>query len=334
MRRWNATVLGLDLLLALACGAAAMETGSRQETIMTMPVAITVWADNPAACERALQLGFDEFKRVEQVFSAYRQGSAVNEMNQFAGRRPVQVSDEVLRVLQWARSISERTDGAFDITVAGFAWEYGFGQGDHRVPTQSRLNEIQKLVNYRHVMVYPDDKAVLFKRDGVQLDLGGLAKSYALNTVREVLKRAKVRAALVNAGGDVVVVNGKPEGGPWSVGIRHPRDAKRLLAAIPLSRGKVLSSGDYERFFEKDGTRYHHIFDSQTGKPVDYSIAATLLLPEKPKIDLPSVTLMLLTPEKAVTLVETIPGAECLIVDKDNKVWLSKGWKDTVKIER
>lgn len=322
--------LTVVLILAFAATAGA-EKLERREKVMSMPVTVTVWASDAAAGERALNLAFDEFKRIEGVFSAYRQGSEVSRINQNAGRSPVRVSGEMIRTLQWARRISELTRGGFDVTVASYAWEYGFGQGDYRVPTQARLDQVKKLVNYKYVMLYPEENTVLFKRDGVQIDLGGIAKSHALNTVRQTLRRAKVQAALINAGGDVTVVGSKPGGGPWQVGVRHPRDPNRMLAVVPLAAGKILSSGDYERFFIKEEARYHHIFNPATGKPENLSLAATLSLPEKPSVDLPSVALMLLPPDQAVKLVESIPGAECLIVDKDKKVWLSRGWKNTVK---
>lgn len=335
MRSFTNVALGLTvavLLMAAAASAAEPLKLERVEHHMGMPVTMTAWAADEATAEAALQAGFKEFQRIESVFSAYRQGSEVNQLNQNAGRRPVTVSDEVLRVLAWARRISELTNGVFDVTVGGFEWEYGFGQGDYRVPNVGRLDALKRVVNYRYIMVFPEDRTVVFKRDGVQLDLGGIAKTHALNTIRAVLVRSGVTAALVNAGGDVTVVGDRPGGGPWQVGIRHPRDPQRLLTVVPLVRGKVLTSGDYERFFEQDGTRYHHILDASTGKPAGYSMAATLLLPEQPKTDLPSVVLLLVPPEQALKYVAAIPGAECLIVDREGKVWMSPGWQKTLKV--
>ncbi len=322
---------GMLLMSTVVVGAESVKQ-TRAEKIMGMPVEITVWAQDATACARALDQGMNEFRRVEQVFSFYRQGSQVNEINQYASRRPVVVEAEVMSVLQWSQKISELSQGAFDVTVASFAWEYGFGQGEARIPLPTRIEQIKTYVGYKYIILIPADKTVLFKRDGVQLDLGGIAKSHALNTVRQVLGKTKIQAAMINAGGDVALVGTKPEGGPWVVGVKHPRDLKRLLTAVEVDKGKVLSSGDYERFFEKEGTRYHHIIDPKTGRPSTHAIAATLWLPEKPKVDLPSVTLMLLPPEKALALVETIPGAEALIVDADKKVWMTPGWKNKLKI--
>lgn len=324
-------VLFLGLCFSWAAGAQVQL--SREEKLMSMPVSIQVWAQDTTACSRALDQGFEELRRIEQVFSAYRQGSLVNELNQFAARRPVVVSDEFIQVLEWSREISELTQGAFDITVASLEWEYGFGHDDYRVPSSLRWDQIKNRVKYGNVMIDRKDRTVLFKREGVQIDLGGIAKSHALNRVREVLRRAGVRAALVNLGGDVTVVNRKPGGEVWQVGVRHPRKPGRLLTAVPLETGKVLSSGDYQRYFEKDGKRYHHILDVKTGRPAAYSLAATLLLPENPKIDLPSVVLMLLPPDQALALVAAIPNAEALIVDAEQKIWLTPGWKEKLKIE-
>lgn len=339
MRSFAKVALGLAaavLLTATSASAFALEPVKldRQEAHLGTSVTLTAWAVDEATAAAALQAGFDEVRRVESVFSAYRQGSAVSQLNQYAGRRPVTVSDEVLRVLAWARQISELTDGAFDVTVGGFEWVYGFGQGDYRVPNAGRLDALRRLVNYKYVMLFPEDRTVVFKRDGVQIDLGGIAKTHALNTVREVLARSGVAAALVNLGGDVTVVGDRPGGAPWQVGIRHPRDPQRLLTVVPLVRGKLLTSGDYERSFVENETRYHHILDAHTGRPVMFSIAATLSLPERPGTDLPSVVLMLVPPEQALKWVAAIPGAECLIVDREGKVWLSPGWQGKLQIVR
>ncbi len=337
MRSFTNVALGFTVavfLTASAATAAGPVKLDRQEAHLGTSVTLTAWAVDEATAAAALQAGFDEVQRVESVFSAYRQGSAVSQLNQNAGRRPVTVSDEVLRVLAWARRISELTDGAFDVTVGGFEWVYGFGQGDYRVPDAGRLDALKRLVNYKYVMLFPEDRTVVFKRDGVQIDRGGIAQTHALNTVREVLARSGVAAALVNLGGDVTVVGDRPGGGPWQVGIRHPRDPQRLLTVVPLVRGKILTSGDYERSFVENETRYHHILDADTGKPAGYSVAATLLLPEKPKTDLPSVVLMLVPPEQALKYVAAIPGAECLIADREGKVWLSPGWQEKLQIVR
>jgi thiamine biosynthesis lipoprotein len=324
-------IAGMCLLASTAVGAEGQKA-VRADKVMGMPVEITVWATDATACARALDLGFAELYRIEQLFSVYRLGSQVNEINQFASRRPVVVSPEVMGVLQWAQKISGISNGAFDITVAGYAWEYGFGQGDYRVPTNARLEQIKAWVGYKNVMLIPADKTVLFKHDGVQIDLGGIAKSHALNTVRGVLKKAGVQAAMINAGGDVAFVNTKPEGGAWRVGVKNPRDPRQLLTVVDVFGGKVLSSGDYERFFEQDGVRYHHIIDAATGKPSQYAMAATLWLPENSQVDLPSVTLMLMPPDKALALVQAIPGAEALIVDAEKKAWMTPGWNNKLKI--
>ncbi len=334
MQAWGYPLLALagGLWLAAGAHAAGPVELERAENKMGTLVTITVWAQDRTACAQALDAGFAEVTRIERKFSVYRQGSAVSEINQYASRRPVAVDDEVIRLLQWARRISEATDGAFDITVGAYTWEYGFGQATQHVPPFPRLEQLKRVVNYRYVVVIPEDRTVLLKRDGVQIDLGGIAKSYALNRVRAVLRASGVQAALVNAGGDVTVIGSKPGGGPWLVGVRHPRNPGHLLTVIPIRAGKVLSSGDYERFFLHEGKRYSHILDPRSGQPVSFSMAATLFLPERPKLDLPSVALMLLPPEKALRLVESIPGADCLIVDAGGKIWLTPRWQKKLKI--
>jgi thiamine biosynthesis lipoprotein len=306
---------------------------SRTSEVLGTPAEITVWAADATAAARALDQGFGELQRVEQVFSMVRQGSSINEINQFASRRPVEVSAEMISVLQWAGKISEATQGAFDITTAAYAWEYGFGQGEFHVPTRERLEDVKLRVGYKNVVLYPQDKTVVFKHDGVQIDLGEIARSYALNSVKSVLKKINVAAARIRLGSGITWVNANPQGGLWSVGIQHPRDAHKLLATAEISGGKVLCSGDYERFFTHEGVRYTTILEPATGSPAPYSMAATLWLPDNPKLDLPSEALLLQPPAKALALVQSIPGAEALIVDAQKNIWLTPGWKEKLKIQ-
>ena len=236
-------------------------------------------------------------------------------------------------MLQWAGKISEATQGAFDITTAAYAWEYGFGQGEFHVPTRERLEKIKTYVGYKNVILYPRDKTVVFKRDGVQIDLGEIARSHALNAVKTALQKAGVLAARIQIGGGVVFLNANPEGANWNVGLIHPRAPQKLLATLEIPGGKVMTSGDYERFFLQNGVRYHAVMAAATGQPAAYAMAAVLWLPENPALDLPSEALLLLPPDRALALVRTIPGAQALIVDAQKNIWETPGWKDKFKIQ-
>lgn len=321
------------LLLPAASVWAGYFQASRVDQAMGYPLGLTVWASDATAAARAADLGMAEVKRVEQVFSMVRQGSFINEINQFANSRPVEVSPEVISVLQGAEKISLATQGAFDITTAAFAWEYGFGQGEFHVPTPESLEAIKPQVGYKNIILYPLDKTVLFKRDGVQIDLGEIARTHALNSARALLQKAGVLSARISLGNNVTWVGANPAGGLWSVGVPDPRAPGKWLATAAVAGGKILSSGDYEHFFWQNGVRYHSILDPATGKPETFAMAATLWLPENPRLDLPSQALLLMPPEKALALVQTIPGAEALIVDEQKNVWMTPGWKNKLKIQ-
>lgn len=294
---------------------------------------ITVWATDATAAARALDLGWGELRRVEQVFSMVRQGSAVNEINQFAASRPVEISPEVVGVLQWAGNIYRATQGAYDITSAAFAWEYGFGQGEFRVPAPERLEAVKAFVGYKKIMLYPRDKTVMFKRAGMQLDFGEIARSHALNSVKACLVKLGISAARIRVGRSITWLGANPAGAFWSEGVPHPRDARKWLTMLEVPGGKVLSSGDNERFFLQADVRYHAVLDPATGKPETNALAATLWLPEKGKLDLPSEALLLMPPAQAMALVRTIPGAEALIVDAQKNIWMTPGWKGKLKIQ-
>jgi thiamine biosynthesis lipoprotein len=298
---------------------------------LEVSVTMAVWARDVTICAEAIQAGFAEIDRIENVFSTYRQGSVINQLNQFAAIKPITVSEEVIELLQWAGQISEKTRGAYDITIAAFKWQYGFGQGDYRVPNFLRLDQIKPVVNYKYIVLDQKAKKVMFKRLGVQIDPGDLLINYALNRVRMILKKHKVQAARVDMGGNIAVIGRRPDNRPWKVAIQNPRDSKRILVKIPWIKGKILQAGDYQRYFIRKGRRYHPILDSRTGAPQNHSMSAVLLLPEDPKIDLPASVLMQVPPKEALGLTGTIPHSECLIVDRERKIWLSPGWKKIVK---
>ena len=326
-RSW---ILILAALVSLAPAGHAQEawvSATRSFAFNGLPVKVTVWAKDQSGARQALAAAAKEANRLHQQYSPLRLGSVVSRLNQTTGEQPVTVDAETLRLLQWALRLAEETQGSLDLTTTAFKWQYGYGQEDYHVPTDLRLDQVKTLVSHAFVELYPKERIVLFKRQGVQIDLDEVLKNYALTRLRQAARDGgKAFAGRIDLGPNVAVWGRPPGAQAWSVGIPDPAARGRVLAVLPPTQGRLLSAGAYESYFEQDGRRFHPYLDAKTGKPAHYSLGGTLLLPDQPKLDLPAAALMLMTPEQAVALVERIPGAECLIKDAEGKTWLSKGW--------
>jgi thiamine biosynthesis lipoprotein len=283
-------------------------------------VQIVVEAPDDKMLAESIEAAFREMNRLSDMMNHYDPGSVVSEINRQAGRRPVNVPRELMEVLVAARRVSERSGGAFDITVGALkGWR--FSPEDPAMPAAGEIAAVLPLINYRDVILDRENGTVLLRRAGMRIDLGGIAKLYILNAGMQVLKRLGVGRAMINGGGDVVVT-GTRGGRPWRIGIRHPRREGELLATVELAQGWVVTSGDYERYFIRDGRRYHHILDPRTGyPPVAGPQQVTLVGEELVNLNGFSSAIMVLGRERGRTLLGRLQGVEGLIVGADGRVW-------------
>lgn len=278
----------------------------------------------------AVSASYSEMDRLIKILSHYDPDSVVSEVNRQAGIRPVATPPELMEVLKMARRVSERSGGAFDITIGGLkGWR--FDPQQPRMPSSEEIRAQLPRVDYRRVRLDEDAGQVFLERPGMRLDLGGIAKLYILDAGMKTLMRHGIRRALVNGGGDVLVL-GRPGERPWRIGIRHPRREGELLGVIELERGLVVSSGDYERYFILDGKRYHHILDPRTGHPTEGLQHVTLVAETLEAVNGYSAAIMVLGPEQGRILIETTPGLEGLLVLSDGSLWVSPGLRPVLEL--
>ena len=323
-------IAGLAVFFALAArrGAAGGKPLTYSELLMDTGVELQVFSGAREG-ERVKEALFDEMKRLEQLLSYRDSESEVAAINRAAGKKPVAVSPETAAVIREALAYAEISGGAFDPTIAPLLEAWGFQEGDYRVPGPEELQEAAGMVDYR--LVEAGEKAVRLARPGMALDLGGIAKGYIVDRGLDLLERRGVSHALINAGGDVGILGPKADGSPWRVGVKHPRNGT-LLAVIPWDkRGAIVTSGDYERFFEKDGSRYHHILDPQTGEPAPALTSVTVVAPTAVQADALSTAVFVLGPERGLALVEELPGVEALLVDPQFALLVSSGLRGLVE---
>ncbi len=257
---------------------------------------------------------------IESHASRFVATSDVSAINRNAGTAPVRVHDDVLFMLQKALEYGSLTGGEFDVTVGPLARLWGFYDQKYRVPSQSEIDSVLPLVDYRNVTVDPAAKTVMLTRKGMDIDLGGIAKGYAVQCMYELLRDRGVRSALINFGGAVGALGRRSDGRKWVIGIRHPRVEGELAGELQVEDAFVSSSGDYERYFIRDGRRYCHIFDPKTGRQPGEAISTTIVGPDSTADDVLSTAVFVLGPRRGLELVEGMAGFQALVVEPTGTV--------------
>jgi thiamine biosynthesis lipoprotein len=290
--------------------------------IMGTRIFVELWAEDPAEGEAAIDAVMDEMRHIDDSMSTYKPTSEVSRVNALAARRPVRISKELFGLLATALEYSRITEGAFDITYASVGYLYNFRA--RKRPTEEQIKAALPAVNYRHVLLDRKTSTVRFTQAGVRIDLGGIAKGYAVDQGIEVLLARGYRHALVNAGGDSRVI-GDRQGRPWMVGIRHPDHPDQVITRIPLVDAAFSTSGDYERYFDEDGVRYHHIIDPHTGHSASKVRSATVIAPTATRTDGLSKTAFVLGADEAMRIYNRLDDVDAVLVTPDGRILYSKG---------
>jgi thiamine biosynthesis lipoprotein len=293
--------------------------------IMGTQIIVELWADDKDKAEQAIDSVLDEMRHIDDSMSTYKPTSEVSQVNAKAADGPMRISKELFDLLTTAKEYSVITDGAFDITYASVGYMYDFRK--HIRPDEAQIDKALPAVNFRHVLLDPKNQTVRFSQRGVRIDLGGIAKGYSVDRGIDVLKSFGFTRAYVSAGGDSRII-GDRFGKPWMVGIRDPRKGEgEVIARIPLVDAAISTSGDYERYFEENGVRYHHIIDPHTGHSASKVRSATVIGPYATRTDGLSKTAFVLGPEKAMEIYNRIDDIDAIIVKLDGTVIYSKGMK-------
>lgn len=313
--------LAVTLLFAVSAAAHA-EWHAREEAIMGTRIAVEVWHEDPARAESAIDAVIAEMRRIDELMSVYKPESQLSRVNREAAAGPVKVDPELARLVARALEFSEMSGGAFDITYASVGYLYDYRAGKH--PTDAEIQAALPSINWRHVVVDSGSYTIRFLQPGVRIDLGGIAKGHAVDTSIALLAARGITNATVTAGGDSRIL-GDRRGRPWIVGIRHPDDRERVIARIPLEDAAVSTSGDYERYFDEDGVRYHHIIDPKTGKSPHGVRSVTVIAPTSTLAEGLTKSVFIMGPEQGLALVESQTDADAVVVTADGKALYSKG---------
>lgn len=324
------------LALLTACGGARETEEERQLLAMDTVISLRVFGR-----ENTVQDAEEEIRRLEVLLSRTDPDSALSRLNRSAGQM-TEAEEELCRLLKTAGDWSRETGGAFDITVAPVMDAWGFTTDARQVPGEAELAESLSRVGAEHVRV-GEDGASVWLDPGTELDLGGIAKGYAADCLWALFRDAGSSRGCTSLGGNVLVWGTRPDGNPWRIGIQDPAypDQQRFVGVLSLEDSFAVTSGSYQRYFEQNGVKYHHILDPKTGFPADSGlVSVTVTAPTDPEAapgtpgtgtmcDALSTALFVMGEARALEFWRQSGGAfQLILVTEDGRVVCTAGLED------
>ena len=286
--------------------------------------------------KKAIDKAFEEIARLEALFSAFKEESELSKINRMNANETFKPSAEVFDLIERDIEYNEKTKGAFDITVKPLVDLWARSKNEKKLPSHADIKKELTRIGTRYIILDKLNKSVSFNREGVKIDLGGAAQGYATDRAIKVLKENGIENALVNLGGDMYCMGRKSKDEPWNVGIQHPRNKNKLFFEVRLEDKAINTSGDYEKYFILNGTRYSHIIDPRTGYPVGGNVvSATIIDDDSTRADMLATALCVLGRE-GLGAVESIKGADAILIIKDKgalKIEMTRGLRERYAVQ-
>ncbi len=311
-------------LLFAACAAASSaraEWYSDTRAIMGTAVSVELWADDDKTAHAAIEAVMQEMRRIDQTMSPYIATSELALINREATQHPVKISAEMMLLLKTSIHYSEISHGAFDISYASVGYMYDYRK--HIEPTDAQIASHLNAIDYRSIKLDEGASTVQFMKPGMRIDLGGIAKGYAVDQGAAILLARGINNAIVTAGGDSRIL-GDHRGRPWMVGIKDPRAENKSAVMLPLSNTAISTSGDYERYFMDGKRRVHHIINPKTGKSATGVRSVSVLAPRGFETDPLTKPLFILGVERGMEIIDKIPGVDAIVIDDKGQLYYSK----------
>lgn len=313
--------------LALLAGQAKAQWLSDKQSIMGTEVSVALWVEDAAKGREAIAAVMQDMRAVDQQFSPYITTSELAQINAQAAQKTLPISAEMAFLIDKSLYYSTLTQGAFDITFASVGWFYDYRNNIR--PSEKQRESLMPAINYHWLDFDKAKRTLHFAHKNVRIDLGGIAKGYAVDRAIALLKARGISHATVSAGGDSRLLGDKL-GQPWHIGIKNPRphsDKDAVITLLPLSDSAVSTSGDYERYFidKQTGERVHHIINPKTGKSASEVMSVTILGPLGVDTDALSTSVFVLGVKDGLALINRLPGFDTMIIDKQGKAFYSQG---------
>ena len=314
-----------SLLLVITPSHCRADWFKQQRDIMGTRISVELWHTDKLLASKCSQQIFAELNRLDELMSPYRSNSEISFINNNASIGPIKISAEMSYVIDRSLHFSEISGGAFDITFASVGYQYDYRKKIQ--PSEQFIKLGLSSIDYRHIKLEHDK--IQFNNSGVRIDLGGIAKGYAVDRAIQIAQNCGINEAMISAGGDSRIL-GKKHGKPWIIGIQHPRKKNELALVLPLSDTAISTSGDYERFFIRDGQRIHHIINPSTGKSATATWSATVTGPDAMTTDALSTTVFVLGAKNGIALIETLKNIDAVIIDNQGTVHYSSGLQEPI----
>lgn len=280
-----------------------------------------------------LEIAENRIYEIDDKMSSFKTNSDITKLNNNAGKKFVQIGKDTFKVLEQALHFSKISAGAFDITIKPLVNLWGINKKDNFVPSIKEINKAKKLINYNDLILNKKDQQAMLKYPGQAIDLGGIAKGYAADEVKQILTNHNVKSALINLGGNIIVIGRRPDGNPWQVGIQNPLAVTgEHFGVVTTTNKTIVTSGTNERFFILNNVRYHHILDPQTGYPVNSNLLSVTVISDfSIEADALTTCLFILGPEKGLELLKNYQ-AEAIYVKEDLGILATEGLKENFQL--
>jgi thiamine biosynthesis lipoprotein len=312
-------------MLAAATNKKVLKLFKRGLLLMGNHFELSVVSDDEAWAEERIDLGVEEIRRIERVLTTFKDDSETNLINRNAGIQPVRVSEEVFRLIERSKRISEITQGAFDISYGSIDKRlWNFDKTMTSLPDPKLARQMVRLINYRNIILDEKEQTVFLKEEGMRIGFGGIGKGYAAEMAKAVMQNAGVTSGIVNASGDLAAWGYQPDGKPWTIGIVHPDAADLPFSYMNITNMAVATSGNYEKYVMIDGRKYSHTINPRTGLPVRGIKSVTIISPNAELCDALATPVTIMGVGAGIYLIDQLKGIECIIIDDDNRLYTSK----------
>lgn len=283
--------------------------------------------------EKALLEAEKEINRLEKLFSPTIEQSEIFAINQYAAKQTVTVSKDTFDLIEKAKEYCNITEGAFDITIAPVVKAWGFTEEVKRVPSDEEIQQKLQLVDNNKLHIDKQNSTVYLEYENMSIDLGGIAKGYASNKVNEILKKNGVSSAVISLGGYVSVTGKRPDGTKWRIAVQDPMNSEGYVGILNVEDTSVITSGVYQRFFEQNGKKYHHIIDTKTGKPTQNGLlSVTIVCDNGAMADALSTSVMVAGLQKGSELWRKLDNFGMIVITDSNEMYISEDIEDIFEV--
>ena len=266
-----------------------------------------------------------EIQRIEKLLTTFDENSQTNQINKYAGIKPVVVDREVFELISRSKKISDLTQGAFDISYGSIDKKlWNFDQSMKKLPDPITAKNSVRLINYRNVILNEGDCSVFLKEKGMRIGFGGIGKGYAADRAKAVMLASGVSNGIVNASGDLTAWGRQPNGEPWTIGISDPNAALHPFSYLQLNNASIATSGNYEKFVVIDGKKYSHTIDPNTGLPATGIKSVSIISPTAELADAMTTPVIIMGTKVGLNLINQVKGMACIIIDDNDQIYTSK----------